>query len=104
MLADRLAAAVGGHRTIGIPVSTHGLLVSLGARTRPCVHPTTVNDRRRIVVAVVIALVGAVWLAQGSGVPIGGGFMVGDMFWAYAGAVLVAVGIGYAVWPRLRRR
>ena len=65
-------------------------------------HPTSVSDRTRILVAAVIALVGAVWVAQGLGVPIGGGFMVGDMFWAYAGAVVVAVAIGYAAWPRLR--
>lgn len=67
-------------------------------------HPTTVSDRTRILVAVVVALVGAVWVAQGLGVPIGGGFMVGDAFWAYAGAVLVVVAIAYAVLPRLRRR
>jgi hypothetical protein len=62
------------------------------------------SDRTRTIVAVVVALVGLGWIAQGLGAPIGGGFMVGDMFWAYAGAVLVAVAIGYAAWPRLRRR
>ena len=67
-------------------------------------HPTTVNDRSRIVVAVVIALVGAVWMAQGLGVPIGGGFMVGDMFWAFAGVVLILGAAAYGWWPRLRRR
>ena len=67
-------------------------------------HPTTVTDRTRIVVAIVVALVGAVWVAQGLGVPIGGGFMVGDMFWAYAGIALIAVAAVYAAWPRLRRR
>lgn len=67
-------------------------------------HPTTVTDRTRILVAAIVALVGVVWVAQGLGAPIGGGFMVGDMFWVYAGAVLVAVAIGYAAWPRLRRR
>ena len=62
------------------------------------------SDRTRILVAIVVALVGAVWVAQGLGVPIGGGFMVGDPFWAYAGIVLM-VGAGiYAWWPRLRRR
>lgn len=66
-------------------------------------HPTTVTDRTRIVVAVVVALVGLVWVAQGLGVPIGGSFMVGDTFWAYAGAALVAVAIACAAWPRLRR-
>lgn len=74
-------------------------------------HPTTVTDpttsrpdRTRLVVAVVVVLVGLVWMAQGLGAPIGGGFMVGNMFWAYAGAGLVALAIAYAAWPRLRRR
>jgi hypothetical protein len=74
------------------------------APVRPSVHPTTVRDRTRVLVAVVTAAVGLVWIAQGLGVPIGGSFMVGDMFWAYAGAVLVAFAVGYAAWPRLRRR
>ena len=44
----------------------------------------------RLVVYVAIALTGAVWLAQGLGVPIGGSFMVGDRTWAAIGAALVA--------------
>lgn len=67
-------------------------------------HPTTVTDRNRIVVAVVVALVGVVWIAQGLGVPIGGGFMVGDTFWAYAGVVLILAAAAFWWWPRLRRR
>jgi hypothetical protein len=63
-----------------------------------------VGDRNRILVAVVVALVGLVWMAQGLGAPIGGGFMVGSPFWALAGAALVALAIAYAAWPRLRRR
>jgi hypothetical protein len=63
-----------------------------------------VTDRTRILVAVIVALVGAVWVAQGLGVPIGGGFMVGDPFWAYAGAALILGAAGYGAWPRLRRR
>jgi hypothetical protein len=55
-------------------------------------------------VAAVVALVGLVWVAQGLGAPIGGGFMVGDMFWAYAGAALILGAIVYGSWPRLRRR
>jgi len=66
--------------------------------------PTTRPDRTRLIVAVVVALVGLVWVAQGLGAPIGGGFMVGDLFWTYAGLVLVALAISYAAWPRLRRR
>ena len=61
-------------------------------------------DRTRLVVSVLVALVGLVWIAQGLGAPISGGFMVGDLFWAYAGLVLVALAIGYAALPRLRRR
>lgn|GEM_PF-3452890 len=67
-------------------------------------HPTTVSDRTRWIVAIVVALVGFVWVLQGLGVPIGGGFMVGDMFWAYAGGALMIGAFVYAVWPRLRRR
>jgi hypothetical protein len=62
------------------------------------------SERTRLIVATVIALVGVVWIAQGLGVPIGGSFMVGDMFWAYVGFALVVLAFGYAAWPRLRRR
>jgi hypothetical protein len=68
------------------------------------VHPTTVTDRTRILVAAIVALVGAVWVAQGLGVPIGGGFMVGDTFWAYVGIALIIGAALYGAWPRLRRR
>ena len=54
--------------------------------------------------AAVVALTGLVWLAQGLGAPIGGSFMVGDRFWAYAGGALIAVAVGFAIWPRLRGR
>lgn len=54
--------------------------------------------------AAVVALTGLVWLAQGLGAPIGGSFMVGDRFWAYAGVLLIVVAAGFAAWPRLRRR
>jgi hypothetical protein len=63
-----------------------------------------VTDRTRILVAAIVALVGAVWVAQGLGVPIGGGFMVGDTFWAYAGFTLILGAALYGSWPRLRRR
>lgn len=67
-------------------------------------HPTTVSDRTRILGAVVVGLVGLVWILQGVGVPIGGSFMVGDMTWAYIGAALIAAAAVFAAWPRLRRR
>jgi hypothetical protein len=63
-----------------------------------------VSDRTRFLVAVVVALVGFVWMLQGLGVPIGGGFMVGSTFWVWAGAAVMLVAGVYAVWPRLRRR
>jgi hypothetical protein len=66
--------------------------------------PSARRDRTRLIVAAVVALVGLGWVAQGLGVPIGGGFMVGDRFWTYAGAALVAVAVLFAAWPRLRGR
>ncbi len=47
---------------------------------------------------------GLVWILQGLGVPIGGSFMVGNMFWAYAGGALLIGAFVYAAWPRLRQR
>lgn len=57
-------------------------------------------DPLRRILPLVIALVGLVWLLQGLGVPIGGGFMVGDSTWAVIGAVMIAVA---AVLYRKRR-
>lgn len=62
------------------------------------------SDRTRILGAVVVGLVGLVWILQGVGVPIGGSFMVGDVTWAYVGAAMIVGAIAYAAWPRLRRR
>ena len=62
------------------------------------------KDRNRLVAALVVALVGMVWVLQGLGAPIGGGFMVGDPFWSLAGAALMGAAALYAAWPRLRRR
>jgi hypothetical protein len=60
-------------------------------------------QRSGIVAAVVVGLVGLVWIAQGLGAPIGGGFMVGDLRWSAAGVVLVAVA-GVLAWRRVGRR
>jgi hypothetical protein len=60
-------------------------------------------QRSGIVGAVVVALVGLVWIAQGLGAPIGGSFMVGDLRWSAAGVVLVAVA-GLLAWRRVGRR
>lgn len=44
--------------------------------------------RARVVVAVVLIVVGVVWIGQGVGV-IGGSFMTGQVVWAIIGAVLI---------------
>ena len=62
------------------------------------------SDRTRVIVAAVVALVGFVWILQGLGVPIGGGFMVGNSIWVVVGAALVVFAGLYGAWPRLRRR
>ncbi|HEX2626172.1 MAG TPA: hypothetical protein VHL56_04650 [Candidatus Limnocylindrales bacterium] len=62
------------------------------------------SNRSRVVIALLIAAVGAVWALQGLGVPIGGGFMVGNPTWIWIGAALVVLGAVYGLWPRLRNR
>ena len=78
---------------------------------RPSAHPTPVTDqptpaasRTRLVVALLVGAVGAVWMLQGFGVPIGGGFMVGNPTWIWIGAALAVLGVIYAIWGRLRGR
>ncbi len=44
----------------------------------------------RLIVAIILALVGAVWLGQGIGL-IGGSAMTGSSFWAVAGLILLAL-------------
>jgi glucose dehydrogenase len=49
--------------------------------------------RPTLIVAVLLALVGLVWLGQGTGL-IGGSVMSGSSFWAVVGlALLVAAGV-----------
>jgi hypothetical protein len=56
----------------------------------------------RLVIALVLALVGGVWLGQGLGfVP--GSFMTGDPFWAAVGAVLLVVAALVVAMERRRR-
>lgn len=55
-------------------------------------------------IASLIAAVGLVWLLQGLGVPIGGGFMVGNPTWSWIGAGLMVAALAYGAWPRIRRR
>jgi type IV secretory pathway TrbL component len=48
--------------------------------------------RIRWIVAVVLVLLGLVWIGQGLGIIQGSSVMTGDTRWAIAGAVIVAVG------------
>jgi len=56
----------------------------------------------RVVIAILLAIVGAVWTLQGIGV-IGGSAMSGTLFWAGAGIALI-VGAGAVLAAELRRR
>jgi hypothetical protein len=47
--------------------------------------------RVRIVVAILLFVVGGIWIGQGIGL-IGGSFMTGEAIWAVIGAVVVLVG------------
>jgi hypothetical protein len=55
----------------------------------------------RGVLALVLALVGVVWIGQGLGF-IGGSVMTGSAFWAAAGAVMLAIAIAIVVLERRR--
>lgn len=57
----------------------------------------------RTVIAIVLFLVGAVWIGQGTGV-IGGSVMSGSAFWAIVGAVLVIVAAVIVVTGRRTNR
>ncbi len=46
----------------------------------------------RLAIAVVLALIGLVWIGQGMGM-LAGSAMSGSPFWAVVGAILVAVAI-----------
>jgi len=62
------------------------------------------SDRRprgSLIAVALVGLVGLVWIAQGLGVPIGGGFMVGDGRWSAIGLGLVAIA-AFLAWRRLR--
>ena len=70
-----------------------------GART----HPDARRSRLGTVVAVAVALTGAVWLLQGLGVlTAGDSFMTGDPTWAVVGVVFIVGGV--LLGARTRRR
>jgi hypothetical protein len=47
--------------------------------------------RGTVIIAVVLLVVGVVWIGQGVGL-IGGSFMTGEAFWVVAGAFLILDG------------
>jgi hypothetical protein len=55
-----------------------------------------------LVVAVIMCLLGLVFIGQGLGIITGGSFMVGDRTWAVIGTVMVLAGawIGRRAWLR----
>jgi hypothetical protein len=59
-------------------------------------------ERSARVLAVVLVLVGLVWIGQGTGLLRGSSFMVDDVRWAVVGAACVAGGAWW--WWRARRR
>lgn len=56
----------------------------------------------RLAIALVLAVVGGVWIGQGLGY-IGGSFMTRDLRWAVIGAMLVSVAV-FLVWTARRPR
>ncbi len=54
------------------------------------------TSRTRLLLGLLLALLGAVWIAQGLG-ELPGSFMSGDRTWAAVGTVAVIAGLGLAV-------
>jgi hypothetical protein len=59
--------------------------------------------RTRWIIAAVLALIGIVWIGQGTGVIRGSGFMTDDIRWAVVGVVLLVAGLIVA-WTAVRSR
>ncbi len=59
--------------------------------------------RARWIIAAVLVVIGVGWMAQGSGLMPGSGFMDGDILWAIIGAVLAVVGVALG-WTAFRAR
>jgi membrane protein implicated in regulation of membrane protease activity len=53
----------------------------------------------RLIIALILALVGIVWIGQGTGL-IGGSAMTGSAFWAVAGVILIALSVVIIVLER----
>lgn len=60
--------------------------------------------RGRVITATLLVAVGLVWIGQGLGLLRGSSFMVGDVRWAVAGLVAVALGTAIAISARPSRR
>jgi uncharacterized membrane protein len=58
-------------------------------------------QRTRLVIAVLLVVVGTLWVGQGLGI-IPGSFMTNDRVWAVAGLVALSVG-AFLTWDALRR-
>lgn len=66
-------------------------------------HPDARRSPLGTVVAVAVALTGAVWLLQGLGVlTAGDSFMTGDPTWAVVGVVFIVGGVLLGAWTRRR--
>jgi drug/metabolite transporter (DMT)-like permease len=59
--------------------------------------------RTRWIVAIVLALLGVAWIAQGLGIAGGSSFMDNNRFWAVVGAILLVVA-GAVAWTAVRMR
>jgi hypothetical protein len=56
-----------------------------------------------LIVGVLVALTGAVWMLQGLGVIVSSSAMTNDRTWVVLGAVAVAAGAGLSWWGWSRR-
>lgn len=65
-------------------------------------EPSTPRRSTRSIIALVVALVGLVWIGQGLGVIRGSSFMVDDIRWAIIGLGFVVAGAALA-WQERRR-
>jgi hypothetical protein len=59
--------------------------------------------RNRWILAALLALIGIVWIGQGTGMIRGSGFMTDDVRWAIVGVVLLLAGV-LVGWTALRAR
>jgi hypothetical protein len=65
------------------------------------VDPSTRDRiRGRLITAAAVAVVGLIWIGQGTGLLDGSSFMVGDQRWAIAGVVALLIAVGLALSAR----